>query len=234
MLKGKRNVVTSNELAVIYRQRFGLHLTYRNTVWQVLVSNFFSRFVGDDAVTLDLGCGYGEFINHVNCRTKYAMDLNGQVRGRLKPDVAFLQQDCSSIWPCDDDSLDVVFTSNFFEHLDSKQALSNTLAQALRCLRPGGRIIALGPNIRFVGGAYWDFWDHHIALTEASLAEAMQLQGFEIERVIDRFLPYTMVKSQQIPAVLVSLYLKLPFTWTLFGKQFLVLATKPRRGNPEG
>jgi predicted SAM-dependent methyltransferase len=56
--------------------------------------------------------------------------------------------------------LDVIFTSNFFEHLVSKQALSQTILQAKKCLVPGGRLIAMGPNIRFVGGAYWDFWDH--------------------------------------------------------------------------
>jgi SAM-dependent methyltransferase len=123
--------------------------------------------------------------------------------------------------------LDLVFTSNFFEHLPSKEALTDTLEQAKRCLRPKGRLIAMGPNIRFVGGAYWDFWDHHLPLTDHSLAEALRVRGFEIERVVDRFLPYTMVNTRPAPPLLVYLYLKTPFAWRVFGKQFLIVARRP-------
>jgi SAM-dependent methyltransferase len=140
--------------------------------------------------------------------------------------VNFIEQDCSLPWPLPDNSLDVVFTSNFFEHLPSKELLGATLQQARRCLKPSGRIIALGPNIRFVGGAYWDFWDHHLALTDSSLAEIMHVQGFQIEQVIDRFLPYTMVNQRTVPSALVSMYLKVPLAWRILGKQFLVMGQK--------
>ena len=219
--------MSSNELEAIYDQRFNAHIGYRNQVWQVLVSQFFSQFVPRDAGVLDVGCGYGEFINHVVCQKKYGIDLNSRTRERLNPDVTFFEQDCSAEWPLPDNSLDVVFTSNFFEHLLSKQALADTLAQARRCLKTGGRLIATGPNIRFVGGAYWDFWDHHLALTDYSLAEALRVQGMQVERVIPRFLPYTMVNRRAVPTTLVQLYLKIPLAWKLFGKQFLIIARKP-------
>ena len=130
-------------------------------------------------------------------------------------------------WNLPAESLDVVFTSNFFEHLPSKRALVDTLSEACRCLRPGGRIIAMGPNIRYVGGAYWDFWDHHLALSDTSLSEALELLGFGIERKVPRFLPYTMVNRRRAPALFVALYLKCRPAWHLFGKQFLIIARKP-------
>jgi SAM-dependent methyltransferase len=219
--------VDTGELEAIYDERFNAHITYRAEVWRVLVNQFFSNLIRPTDTVLDLGCGYGEFINHVNCQKKYGMDLNSRARKRLKPDVTFLEQDCSTHWALPDNTLDVVFTSNFFEHLFSKQALADTLAQARRCLKPGGRLMALGPNIRFVGGAYWDFWDHHLALTDLSLAEIVRVQNFQIERVVDRFLPYTMVNRRLVPSALVSLYLRVPFLWSIFGKQFLVQARKP-------
>ena len=219
--------MSSDELEAIYDQRFNAHISYRNQVWQVLVSQFFSRFVSPDASVLDVGCGYGEFINHVVSRQKYGIDLNSRTRERLNPDVTFFEQDCSAAWPLPDNSLDLVFTSNFFEHLPSKQALADTLAQARRCLKPGGQLIAQGPNIRFVGGAYWDFWDHYLALTDFSLAEALRVQGMQVERVIPRFLPYTMVNRRAVPSTLVELYLKIPLAWKMFGKQFLIFARKP-------
>ncbi len=214
------------ELQAIYSHRFDTHLRYRNKVWRVLVASFFSDFIPREGSVLDLGCGYGEFINHVVCKKRFGIDLNARAREYLHPDVTFLEQDCSAPWPLPDESLDLVFTSNFFEHLPSKEVLSATIAQIRRCLKPGARIIAMGPNIRFVGGAYWDFWDHHLALTDSSIVEAFRLQNLQVERMVNRFLPYTMVNRRPVPPILVRLYLKAPFFWKIFGKQFLVFAHK--------
>jgi len=214
------------ELAEIYSRRFDAHVAYRNAVWKVLSKSFFPRYIDARATILDLGCGYGELINNIQCAKKYAMDLNPNARTYLAPGIDFLHQDCSHPWELADESLDVVFTSNFFEHLPSRQAIADTLLQAKRCLRSGGRFIAMGPNGKYVGGAYWDFWDHHIALTERSMVEILEIQGFQVEGVIDRFLPYTMVNSRAYPMFLVSLYLMFPLAWKFMGKQFLVIARK--------
>lgn len=216
----------SEELQAIYDRRFSAHLHYRNRVWQTLAVRFFSREVHPEDTVLDLGCGYGEFINNIQCARKYAMDMNPQAKKFLRDDITFFEQDCSHAWPLPDESLDLVFTSNFFEHLPSKQALAETLTQARRCLRKGGLLLAMGPNIRFIGGSYWDFWDHHLALTDSSMVEILEIQGFEMVRVIARFLPYTMVNRRTAPDMLVSLYLKFPLLWRLLGKQFLIIARK--------
>jgi SAM-dependent methyltransferase len=155
------------------------------------------------------------------------MDLNPRTQQHLAPEVRFLQQDCSMPWPLPDGELDLVFTSNFFEHLPDKPTLGRTLEQAFRCLKPGGRLIAMGPNIRFTGGRYWDFWDHYLPLTEASLSEGLTTRGFQIEECLPRFLPYTMVGRPRHPLWMLSLYLRLPFLWRWCGGQFLVVAAKP-------
>jgi SAM-dependent methyltransferase len=154
------------------------------------------------------------------------MDLNPNAQNYLAPGIEFLHQDCSHLWNLRDESLDVVMTSNFLEHLPSRQAIADTLLQAKRCLRPGGKFIAMGPNGKYVGGAYWDFWDHHIALTDRSMVEVLEIQGFQVESAIGRFLPYTMVNTRAYPVFLVSLYLKVPLAWRIMGKQFLIVATK--------
>ncbi len=218
--------VDEEELSRIYRRRFADTAAYRKKVWSVLTAKFFPTWVNPDHDVLDLGCGYGEFINQIRCGRKWAMDLNPDARGHLDGDIAFLEQDCSQRWELDDESLDAVFTSNFFEHLPDKACLTRTLAQALRCLRPGGRLIAVGPNIKVLPGLYWDFFDHHTILTETSLGEALEISGFSVERAEARFLPYTMVGAREVPLSLVSLYLKLPWAWRFLGKQFLVIARK--------
>ncbi len=215
-------------LQKIYDRRFGKTAAYRNRVWQVLTRSFFPRWVAPDAAVLDLGCGYGEFINNIVAREKLAMDLNPDAPKHLAPGVKFLEQDCSARWPLADDSLDVVFTSNFFEHLPDKGCLTRTLAQAFRCLKPGGRLVAIGPNIKYLTGLYWDFYDHHTILTEASLGEALEIGGFALDTVVPRFLPYTLVDSREYPLFLVRLYLAMPWLWWVKGRQFLVVARKPR------
>jgi SAM-dependent methyltransferase len=213
-----RGVHSPEDLQRIYDARLGKSLEYRRRIWAVLVADWFSRYVRPGDAVLDLGCGYGEFINQVHCRQRFAMDLNPDAARFLDTGVRLLPQNCAEPWPLPDGSLDVVFTSNFLEHLPDKPALGRTLDEIRRCLRPGGRLVAMGPNIKHVPGAYWDFWDHHIALTEASLSEALRTRAFAVDVCVDRFLPY--------PVAFLRAYLKLPFAWRVFGKQFLVVGVR--------
>ncbi len=222
----KDGVTGPAELEKLYARRFRRDADYRNRVWQTIIDAYFSRFIDPSEAVLDLGCGYGQFINNVHCGKKLAMDLNPEARQLLASDVTFIEQDCMEPWGVADSSLDVIFTSNFFEHLPSKSALFATVSQAHRCLRPGGRLIAMGPNIRFTGGAYWDFWDHRLALTEASLQELCEAVGFNIRLVVAKFLPYSMVREKQYPMALIAAYLKIPIFWRVFGKQFLLIAER--------
>jgi len=218
---------TQQELSKIYHRRFVRTAVYRNKVWQVLTREFFKEWVAPDAAVLDLGCGYGEFINNITASRKLAMDLNPDAPAHLAKNIEFLHQDCSAPWPMPDNTLDVVFTSNFFEHLPDKDSLNRTLRQAQRCLKPGGRLIAIGPNIKYLHGEYWDFYDHHVYLTETSLGEAMEVEGYEIDVITPRFLPFTMVKAPEYPMAFVRLYVALPWLWKIFGRQFLLVARKP-------
>ncbi len=217
---------TPAELQKLYETRFSGMSEYRNQVWRVLIDDYFSQWLAPTSAVLDLGCGHCEFINNVRVETRYGMDLNPDTVTKAAPGVRILSQSCSETWALPDDSLDVVFTSNFFEHLQTKRDLSRTLMEARRCLRPGGRLIALGPNIRYLAGEYWDFFDHYLPLSELSLGEAMTEKGFALDEQIARFLPYTMSRGGQRPVWMLRLYLKVKPLWPLFGKQFLVVGRK--------
>ena len=175
---------------------------------------------------LDLGCGWGEFINNISAKNRHAIDLNPDARRHLDTAVHFFHQDCSEPWPLETESLDLIFTSNFLEHLPSKKLVEKTVAEALRCLKPGGRILCLGPNVRYLPSAYWDFWDHYVPLTDMSLAELLCLPGFSIDLRIPRFLPDSMSLGFTPPLWSIWLYIKFPLVWPLFGKQFFVVGTK--------
>ena len=214
------------QLQDTYRLRFAGTSDYRRKVWGVLAS-YFGHWIPPAGAVLDLGAGYCEFINNVRAGTKYAMDLNPDIFHQAAPNVRILHQDCSDPWPLAETELDTVFTSNFLEHLPGKEAVRGALSNAYRCLKPGGRFIAMGPNIKYTRGAYWDFFDHYVALTDLSLCEALSHCGFVIEKRQGRFLPYTMSQGRQYPLWMLRLYLAMPAMWLLLGKQFLVIARKP-------
>ncbi len=218
-------VHSSAELQQIYQTRFDGKAGYRQAVWHVLCRHF-AAWIPSDAAVLDLGCGHCEFINAVAARRKYAMDLNPDAQALAAPDVTVILQDCSASWSIEPNTLDAVFSSNFLEHLPDKAALERTLQHARRALRPQGAIVLMGPNIKYVPGAYWDFFDHYIALTELSVAEVLKKTGFTIERSVPRFLPYTMSLGRTYPVWMLKAYLALPWVWRFFGKQFLVVARK--------
>lgn len=210
-----------------YGMRFSGNEEYRDKVWKILCSIFFSRYIPHTAKILDLGAGWGEFINNIHGAEKYAMDLNPSARRHLLPNISFLHQDCSQTWPIDSEYLDVVFTSNFLEHLHDKLSIERSISEAFRCLKHDGLLLCMGPNIKDVPGTYWDFWDHHIPLTELSCAEILKVCGFDIDRCLRRFIPYTMSTGFKPPPFFIKLYLHFPGIWPVFGRQFLVIGRKP-------
>ena len=92
----------SQDLQRIYESRFRSTAEYRKAVWSVLISEKFQKYAGPADVVLDLGCGYGEFINQIQCGKKYAMDLNPDAPKRVSADVQCLLQDCSLPWALPD------------------------------------------------------------------------------------------------------------------------------------
>jgi SAM-dependent methyltransferase len=210
----------------LYHGRFSEKERVRKRdLWRILCTTFFQKYVRPDDVVLDLGAGYCEFINHIRCRTKYAVDLNPDTKVHASPDVHVLSTLSSRLNMLADGSVDVVFASNFFEHLPDKEAFLATLQELRRILRPGtGRLLILQPNIRLLNGAYWDFLDHHLALTDRTLVEAVRMVGLEPVEIRVRFLPYTTKSRLPQHALLVRAYLLFrPLQW-LFGRQTWMVA----------
>lgn len=211
----------------LYRRRFSAaDRRAKDRLWQIVVRAFLQRWVRSEDTVLDIGCGYGEFLNHVVCARRIGIDLNPDSREALAPGIEFHSGDVCDLSFLPDGNVDVVFTSNLLEHLPGKADVERMLREARRVLRPGGHLIALGPNLRFLPGEYWDFWDHHTPITDRSLVELLESVDFEVADLFPRFLPYTTRSSLPKAPWLVRAYLKLPAAWLLFGKQFLIRAVK--------
>jgi SAM-dependent methyltransferase len=221
--------LSDDELSTLYRKRFDdKELATKRSLWQVLCETSFQQYVPQDGTVVDLGAGNCEFINEIKAARRIAVDLNQDTKALAAPGVEVLLTSSENMSGLDDGCVDTVFTSNFFEHVPTKALLLDTLRECRRITRPGGRIVVLMPNIRYVGGRYWDYFDHHLPLTHESLAEALELTGYEVEKVVPKFLPYTVKDAPfEVPPLLIRLYLKVPLAWRFLGKQMLVIARNP-------
>jgi SAM-dependent methyltransferase len=222
----KRSSVDS--IAGVYERRFTeADAQQKDAMWREIVA-YLQRYVGDDAVVLDVACDRGHFIRHVVAREKWASDVR-DVSGLLPADVRFVHTDGIGLGDhAPGNHFDAIFMSNYLEHLESGDRVIEQFRALRPLLKPGGRVIVLQPNIRLVGDAYWDFIDHKVALTEKSLVEAAELAGFRTTILITRFLPYTTKSRFPQHPRLVRAYLAFRPGWRLFGRQTLYVGEPAR------
>lgn len=224
--------MNGNELSQIYQNRFREKMTEKDNVWKVLgkyLSKLISSQTGKrDFSILDLAAGSCEFINHVETAgKKTAVDLSPEVKTFAGAGVDVVCASALDFSTFVQEKHDVVFVSNFFEHLNTPEDLLKCLGQISDVLKPGGILVVLQPNIDLLGTAYWNFIDHKLPVNAPRLLEAAQINRFGIKKLILRFLPYSTCSRMPKWPWLVGLYLLLmPFSGFFFGKQSLFVFEK--------
>jgi SAM-dependent methyltransferase len=201
----------------------------KNRLWKVLVDQFLQKYINKNSTVLDIGGGYCEFINQVQAKEKYLIDLNPDSQNFADANVKvmhinILEKQSRERLP--ENYFDRIFISNFFEHLQSKEELIGVLSFCFDYLKPGGALLVIQPNFKYSFKEYYDFIDHQLPITDASLKEAMQAVGFAIDELIPKFLPFS-TKGRPASATLLKIYLKLPFLWLILGGQMFIKASKP-------
>jgi SAM-dependent methyltransferase len=217
-------------LKVLYANRFD-HRQRRakNALWKVLIDSFLQAHVGENGRVLDIAGGYCEFINQVEAREKFLIDLNPDAQDFADPNVKVLHLDIlgdinENIVPFA--YFDAIFVSNFFEHLRSKEELIQVLSFCFDRLRRGGKLLVIQPNFKYSYREYYDFIDHYLPITDRSLEEVLRAIGFSIETMIPRFLPFS-TKGRPSSTLLLEIYLKIPLLWYCLGGQLFVKASRP-------
>ncbi len=214
----------------LYRNRFSANdLECMRKVWRVLVRGFFQARIRKDSSVLDIGAGPCLFINEVQARRRIALDANPDVLQHATEGVEAHVTNDLSLDEVGDGSVDYVFLSNFLEHLPNYLSILDLLDRIHHKLTLGGVLLILQPNYRLTGSLYFDFIDHSMVLTDASLREALEAVGFEIRELKLRFLPFTSKSKAPRWPWLVAAYLRFPPARWLFGKQTFVAAAKVSR-----
>src|SRR5215216_4132212 len=101
----------------IYERRFSPDLQFRDKMWKILCRVFFQRYVRPENHVLVIGAGYCEFINNIQANRKTAVDINPDLERYVGSGIKTVIASTTSMRGVADNSVDIVFASNFFEHL---------------------------------------------------------------------------------------------------------------------
>jgi len=195
------------------------HDPRRDVVWQSLWRFYFRHLIRSEDCVLDLGCGYGSFINQVHARRRIAVDAWDKFPNYLVPGVETVVGNVTDLGFLEDQSVDFAFASNLFEHLP-QPAFAEVLTQLRLKLSPRGTLNILQPNYRYAFREYFDDYTHVSVWTHVSLPDFLAVHGFDTFDVRPRFLPLSVKSRLPVHPWLIGAYLKSPVK--LQGKQMLI------------
>ncbi|MCM1153922.1 MAG: class I SAM-dependent methyltransferase [Roseburia sp.] len=224
--------MAGNNNQELYHNRFDdKEVNTKKGIWGE-VCRYLARYLPSETKRIvDVAAGYCEFINNIHCQCdKVAIDVNPDVAKYALPEIKTVVGSINTLKEyLKEESVSIFFMSNFLEHI-TKQEISALLQAEYELLEPGGQVWILTPNIRYVGGKYWDFYDHITPITEKSIIEAAMLYGYTVKKCIPRFLPFTTKSRLPQAAWIVNLYLKLmPLSGMVFGEQSFIILQKENR-----
>lgn len=194
----------------------------RQIVWKA-ICEYLQRFIDKNATVLELGAGYCDFINQIEAKKKFAIDLNPDVSNYCNKDVVFIHAAADQPINMEKESADVVFASNFFEHLTDMES-GKLLKEIMKLLKPNGKLILIQPNYYYAYREYWDDYTHVKAFSHSSLQDYLHSQGFKILHAEKKFIPFSFKSRLPKSYLLTKLYLASPYRF--FAKQMLIVAGK--------
>ena len=194
----------------------------RSRVWKA-ICEYLQPQVAPDSVVLDVGAGYCDFINHIHAGRKYALDRNPELSEYCAPGVKFLCAEAGGPIDIPALSVDVIFASNFLEHLSDREC-SDLFDRFDTLLKKSGKIILIQPNYPYCVREYWDDFTHVKAWSHVSLADYLVSRGYRILRMEKRFIPFSFKSVLPKSYWLTRLYLH--SFWRPLAKQMLIVAER--------
>jgi SAM-dependent methyltransferase len=183
-------------------------LAGRGRVWREIV-----RFVQKDApsarTVIELGAGYCDFINQFPATRKIAFDLNPEMAAFAGPEVELRTVEATTLPGIEPRSVDLVFASNFLEHLHQKE-LEALLPRIRSVLAPGGRLILIQPNHRLCADRYFEDPTHQTIFDDTSIVKFLTSHEFHVIRLEPALLPFSMRSRLPHSGWLTRLYLWSP------------------------
>ena len=200
------------------------HDVRRAATWRALWRYHFRYRIAADAAVLDLGAGYGDFVNSVTARKRIAVDTWPSLPDHVDAGIEPIITPVTDLRGIADGSVDFAFASNLFEHL-TQDELIVALGQIASKLTAKGELCIVQPNYRYAFREYFDDYTHRTPYSHIGLADLLRAQGWTVTQVVPRFLPLTIKSRMPAWGWLIGAYLRSPIK--PMGKQMMITA---RRG----
>lgn len=192
----------------------------RSRIWSVLAEAF-QPWIDEQGAVVDLGAGYCDLVNHLRARERHAMDPWPEFAQYAAPGVETHVGSVTDLSGLGDGRFAAATASNLFEHLEWED-LKKAVSEVRRILRPGGHLILLQPNYRYCSAEYFDDYTHRTPLTHVSIRDFLVANGWEVVKLIPRFVPLQPRGWMPVIPALMRLYLHSPIR--PFAKQMFVVA----------
>jgi SAM-dependent methyltransferase len=180
----------------------------------------------EGARVLDIGCGLGAYVRRFSDFTPqaYGIDIDApRVAEGAASGVARLSVALSESLPYADASFDGVLLNEVIEHVGNDR---ETLREALRVTKPGGRVIVFAPN------RFYPFETHGVYLGKRYVFGNIPLVNYLPDPLRNRLVPharaYTKGRLEKITAGLPGRWVDWRVIYPGFDN---VLARKPRLGS---
>ena len=94
---------------------------------------------------LDVGCGIGMYVEKFRrfSTDVYGVDVDAEKVAQASLNMPNISEAPAEALPFEDDTFDVIMLHEVIEHVDDDR---RAIEEAVRCLKPGGRVIIFAPN----------------------------------------------------------------------------------------
>lgn len=191
----------------------------RAGVWRGIV-RYVRKDTGEIHTLVELGTGYCDFINQFPAKQKIGYDIRPEIIQFAGPLVDLRIENAVGLPGIRNNSVDLVFASNFMEHL-TQEELGILLPRISEVLSHRGKLILIQPNYRLCPDHYFDDETHQTIFSDENIGPFLEEYGFRILKLIPGFLPFSMKSRLPKWPFLVRFYLGLPIK-PLAGQMYVV------------
>lgn len=198
------------------------YLEFRKNIWKEIV-RYVQKDIGKINTLIDLGAGFCDFINLFPSEKKIGYELNPEMLQYVSKTVELRIEDSVELKGIEDCSVDLVFASNFMEHLN-KTSHNLLLPRIRQILKSKGRLVLIQPNYNLCQKHYFDDKTHQTIFSDKNIGGFLENYGFSVKKLVPGFLPFSMKSRLPKWSVLVRLYLVSPIK--PFAGQMYVVAER--------
>ena len=226
-----RKMNQSNYLETIYNENTAPFSDYPKK----LISYLFNRFkMSKNQKILELGCGRGEFLNEfVKCGLEvHGVDISDYSQ-KFFSELNFKKVDMENEkLPYQDNYFDFIYSKSFIEHFYYPEKI---FKEAYRVLKPGGMIITLTPEWKYIYKSFYEDFTHRVPFTKVSLKDIHSMNNFNSINV-ESFtqLPILFEKNfiskiylilSILTRIVVPDYFRMRHKWIRFSKEIMLLSS---------